>query len=289
MLQSTDTAMHRTHAMRTATTPALITNQCAGVCLSSDPTGVVTTLLNGGAHPNATAANIATPLHTAAACGNSRAISALHAHSEDLNPHAILPQSRFTPLHLAVASADDDTVASMLSLGSAVDSTAHKAIQPLHIAAFVGQPAIVKRLLDAGADATVPMETGQTPLHLACEKRNFEVMEGVMSVLSVVDWLGDIRIKPQLMQALALSVEEEHVSSGSGTLQRDSCLLKDAAAIKLSRTSQGAEMRNSVHLGNTPAATSDTQVNGRAAPTEKLEEPPTGAKGCFAVRTPLLW
>ena len=167
----------------------------------------------------------------------------------------------------------------MLSLGSAVDSTAHKAIQPLHIAAFVGQPAIVQRLLDAGADATVPMATGQTPLHLACEKRNFEVMEGVMSVLSVVDWLGDIRIKPQLMQALALSVEEEHVSSGSSTLHRDSCLLKDAAAIKLSRTSQGAEMRDSVHLGDTPAVTTGTQVNGRAAPPEEARCAANGRKG----------
>jgi ankyrin repeat protein len=215
----------------------------AGVCLSVDPAPVIKALLHNGAHPNAVAANQATPLHTAAACGNSRAILALHAFSDDLNINAVLPDSLFTALHLAAASSDCRTVTALLEIGACPTSMANHRILPLHIASYLGLPDILE-LLAPRDGCLPPMQRHLSPLHLVCCTCRPELVQAVLSTLSCVDWLGAIRIEPELMHALADNMRDENLASGRDPhIVHDSRVLQNAAAIQLLRSSNVAHTR----------------------------------------------
>lgn len=202
---------------------------CTGVCQATDPTPVIRELLNHGAHPNAAADSGATALHLAAATGNARAIQALAAASEDLDLAAALPESRFTALHLAVASADLQSVKLLMSFGAAPSAEAHHAVQPLHIAAYLGVPDIVQALLDGGATPR-SAESGLTPLHCASSLARAELVQPAVEAVACVDWLGKLPVSAHLMQALAHSVAED---ATNGLERRaDTAVLRKVSAVQ---------------------------------------------------------
>ena len=74
-----------------------------------------------------------------------------------------------TALHWAAATDDRPLLDDLLARGAAVDtrSADEGGRTPLHIAALMGRPALVERLLDAGASINAADERGHTALHLA--------------------------------------------------------------------------------------------------------------------------
>jgi Ankyrin repeats (3 copies) len=252
----------------------------AGACLTIDAAPVCKTLLYNGAHPDAAADNGATPLHVASACGNARAVRALYEHSEDLDLHTVLPELLCTPLHLAVASADEATVAALLDLGASASIPAHGGVLPIHTAAFVGQPATLVRLLDSAADVG-PTAQGETPLHMLCSHEHPDLLEGTMAVLSAVDWIGEVRIQPQLMHALAESVAQDPAVGEVAALRHNSRVLGHAAAIQAARSAQAAPMRHQlgkeVHSAMPDMESNVLEESSSGAPAEK--------SGCFTVRS----
>jgi Ankyrin repeats (3 copies) len=259
---------------------SVLAGRCRCACLALDAAPVCEILLYNGAFPDAAADNGASALHVAAACGNARAVRALYEHSEDLDLHTVLPDLLCTALHLAVASADEATVAALLNLGASANTPAHGGVLPIHTAAFVGQPAVLMRLLDSAADVG-PTAQGETPLHMLCSHEHPDLLQGTMAVLSAVDWIGEVRIQPQLMHALAESVAQEPAAGEGATLRRNSRVLGHAAAIRTVRSAQTAQMRH--QLGKeVHSAMPDVESNG-------VEESSSGApadkSGCFAVRS----
>jgi Ankyrin repeats (3 copies) len=261
---------------------------CASVCAA--PAEVIKTLLQHGAHPNPLTSNGATPLHTAAACGNDLAIAALHEHAEGLDPDAVLPTSLFTPLHLAVASANVASVQRLLALGANIDAEATKGISALHIAAFVGEPTMVKALLDAGAQLAA-MSDGTTCLHLVCSSARSELLAGTIAALSAVDWVGGsganaLRVQGCLMRALAHSVAPDKLDETSTQVLAQSHVLSNAAAIQQLHRSQIDQMRQEASQPGSPTAHTSNGVSHNASDNSAAAPRPERAQaersGCFA-------
>lgn len=86
----------------------------------------------------------------------------------------------WTPLHLAAAFADEETVRLLLSQGADAHARSHNdlASQPLHacIARF-GSLASARDLIESGADVNATQSGGVTPLHLAAAQGKLEMVE----------------------------------------------------------------------------------------------------------------
>ncbi|WP_338669150.1 ankyrin repeat domain-containing protein [Pseudodesulfovibrio methanolicus] len=74
----------------------------------------------------------------------------------------VLGPNRDTPLHQACLAAPRELIAHMLALGAMVNAREKTGLTPLHAAAFRGDPAIVKLLLDAGANPEIEDNNGRT-------------------------------------------------------------------------------------------------------------------------------
>ena len=75
-----------------------------------------------------------------------------------------------TRLHMAAAWGSPAVVKVLLDAGADLEARAEGGATPLHMAAEWSQsPAVVKALLDAGADLEARAEGGATPLHMAAE------------------------------------------------------------------------------------------------------------------------
>jgi uncharacterized protein len=90
----------------------------------------------------------------------------------------------WTPLHLAAFFAEEGVAAELLARGAAVDarSTNSTANTPLHAAlAGRGDAAVVRRLVEAGADVNARGGAGWTPLHLAASRGNIPLVDYLLS------------------------------------------------------------------------------------------------------------
>lgn len=165
-------------------------------------------LLEEGADINWTAADGATPLHVAAAAGNSRVAERL-LQNPLVERDKQLRSSGFTAVHLAVTSGDVDTVAVLLKAGASFDGAACKGITPLHLAADLGADAVVAQLLNS--HLVFSKDEAPTALHFACSVPRFDTVAPALHVLSCVDWLGPLPMNPQLLQAVVIATEEHHL------------------------------------------------------------------------------
>lgn len=84
-----------------------------------------------------------------------------------------------TELHTAIILEQTDLALSLISLApsNTVLSSVNKLSQtPLHLAAILNQPEVVRRLVVAGADLTSQDKKLNTPLHIACRDGNMSVV-----------------------------------------------------------------------------------------------------------------
>lgn len=77
-------------------------------------------------------------------------------------------QTSDTPLHLAAAAGDVETLRRLLDAGTPVDIGDRENSTPLDVAAQSGQLDAVRLLVNAGADVRHSDSNGMTPLHFAC-------------------------------------------------------------------------------------------------------------------------
>ena len=49
-------------------------------------------------------------------------------------------------------------------------------MSPLHLAAWAGQVEVARLMVEKGAEVNMRSSTGDTPLHLACQHGNIEVV-----------------------------------------------------------------------------------------------------------------
>lgn len=108
-----------------------------------------------------------TPLHLAAFFGREEAAALLIDHGAPLDGHST-NATRNTPLHAALAGAlNPALVRRLVFAGADVTARAAHAVTPLHLAASRGDGALCDLLLARGADPHAPMDDGTTPAQMA--------------------------------------------------------------------------------------------------------------------------
>lgn len=108
-----------------------------------------------------------TPLHLAAFFGREDAVALLIDHGAPLDAHST-NATRNTPLHAAIAGASKPAIVRrIIFAGADVESRGASNITPLHVAASRGDTALCDLLVARGADPHVTMEDGTTPAQLA--------------------------------------------------------------------------------------------------------------------------
>ncbi len=110
-----------------------------------------------------------TPLHLAAAFGESSTVSWLLEQGADANATAA---GGWTPLHFAAMYGHAETIATLVSAGADVVRQADDGTTALHWAARGGFLTCVDELLEAAADPNVPDAKGRVPLELAVRRGN---------------------------------------------------------------------------------------------------------------------
>ena len=135
---------------------------------ASGDTAAVSALLAGGASVDARDRDESTPLHQAALFGNMASVRALLAGGADAD---VRSKDGATPLHGAALSGDIAAIRALLASGADVSARKDGAATPLHGAALSGDVAAIRALLAGGADVNARGEDGFTPLHMAATKK----------------------------------------------------------------------------------------------------------------------
>jgi ankyrin repeat protein len=152
----------------------------------SDPE-ILRLLLAHGADPHLADAVAFTPLHSATAFPDCERIKLLLAAGVDPNgfnsfagtvrkgPLALV---HLSPLMLASAYADEDTIAALLKAGARVNESDIRKMTPLMLSITTdhANPAVVRRLIAAGADVNAKDANGEAVLTWARKYRNPEIL-----------------------------------------------------------------------------------------------------------------
>eukprot|EP00177_Eucheuma_denticulatum_P002905 GFKZ01005223.1.p1 GENE.GFKZ01005223.1~~GFKZ01005223.1.p1 ORF type:complete len:668 (+),score=50.45 GFKZ01005223.1:283-2004(+) len=117
-----------------------------------------------------------TPLHAAAAAGQTDFIIALLDAHADVDAEAL---HGFTPLYLAVRNNRPNAVSLLLQAGAEPDVVC-AGYTPLATAVDRGYLQIVQCLLDAGAATFISNPAGDDPLHIAARHGNVEVAQALV-------------------------------------------------------------------------------------------------------------
>jgi ankyrin repeat protein len=147
---------------------------CIGAIVAPDSTAhvsIVRYLLQNGADVNARDGEGATPLHSA--------VSAMGDYKEPRRAEKMAPCKRIvfllldegadptilrigqeTPLHVAAAFSDEETVRALLKHGAQPDAARYDSCRPAHMAAWFGRPEIVRLLGANGADLEAKCNLG---------------------------------------------------------------------------------------------------------------------------------
>lgn len=117
-----------------------------------------------------------TPLQLAAFFGHEETALWLVEHGADVDAIA-KNDGRIRPVHAAAANGNLAVLKALLEHGADANARQAGDFTPLHTAADDGNVAMARLLLDYGADLTVASDNGQTPLALAEEKGHQVVVE----------------------------------------------------------------------------------------------------------------
>jgi uncharacterized protein len=119
-------------------------------------------------------ADPALAIFAAAILGDTEQIEQLLAGNRSLV--AAVSSDGWTPLHLAAFFGKMDAARLLLNKGASVTATSGNEMRntPLHAAAAGQHAAIVKLLLDHGADANARQAGGWTPIHSAAQNGDLE-------------------------------------------------------------------------------------------------------------------
>ncbi|KAK7736026.1 hypothetical protein SLS63_003546 [Diaporthe eres] len=129
-------------------------------------------------------------LHWAALGGHDAVVRLLLAHGADLN--AIEPNRGRTPLLEAVAGGHEPVVRQLTDTGARVDAADMLGDTPLILATRQNSVAMVRILLEAGADPNVcDWRRGQTPLSLASEKGRDDIVDLLLHHCAAVSLADD--------------------------------------------------------------------------------------------------
>lgn len=141
--------------------------------------GAAAALLSAGTDPNLADGAGWSALHFAASRNMPEIVTLLLDAGADPNaalpyPDAVPPENGFTPLHIAVVTASRLGVVCALLEGGANPNRTAGPDTPLHFAAWVRTPEVVRALLDAGADPGIKGSKGYTPADRARGNRAIE-------------------------------------------------------------------------------------------------------------------
>lgn len=117
-----------------------------------------------GANPNARDAMQTTPLHYVVEQGDIPSIDYLVERGALVNVATV---QKITPLHVAAVQHNNQEVAQwLLNHGASIDFQDQFGNTPLHVAAYFNRKAIVKLLIERGAQVGITNNAGQLPEHL---------------------------------------------------------------------------------------------------------------------------
>lgn len=164
---------------------------------------IVELLLQHGADPDGVGGSGGTPLCRAAVERKSGIVELLLRHHANPNtPIAKGKLAGYTPLILAAASRDVESVRALIAAGATVDAFDPQRGTALSMAAFVRDLQVMRILLDAGADPDGGENNVFTPLYWAVSLGHRDVAE-LLLAHGATPWPQDKRARRLLDRALA--------------------------------------------------------------------------------------
>ena len=130
-----------------------------------------------------------TPLHVAAIDGHGHVVECLLRNGADINRQSASDKSgRSTPLHCAAYNGQLEVTRLLLSKAANIEAKEMNGCTPLHIASFMGENQVVELLISKGANLEAKDEkNGSTPLSWAVAAGKKDVVETLLSKGAVVN------------------------------------------------------------------------------------------------------
>ena len=127
-------------------------------------------------------------IHDAAALGRNEQIKHLDGEANEFS------EDGFTPLTLACAFGNKETVVSLLNMGADLElfsTNPNIKVAPIHAATFGGNSETVRTLLEAGADPNLRGEGGFTALHTAAQNADEATVDVLLAGGADITMLTD--------------------------------------------------------------------------------------------------
>ncbi|XP_030642446.1 ankyrin repeat and SOCS box protein 9-like [Chanos chanos] len=141
-------------------------------------TGCVKLLIQHGANVNTSTVNWNTPLSEACAQGHLACVNLLL--QQGASPSAAGNPAFPSPIHTAAARGHTDCVESLVRYGADIDQSSDQSGTPLFTACANQQLTTVRKLLDAGANVNRG-KSGDSPLHIAARLPDPELVKTLLA------------------------------------------------------------------------------------------------------------